>query len=55
MARSVDVMAAETRRVIEIVWRIESARVFAGLTRIVREEESRLAHYRLRYWGEADE
>ena len=30
-------VAAETHRAIEAVWRIESARVIAGLTRIVRD------------------
>ena len=29
--------AAETHRTIEAVWKIESARVIAGLTRIVRD------------------
>jgi predicted RNA polymerase sigma factor len=31
------VVTAETHRAIEAVWRIESARVIAGLTRIVRD------------------
>jgi predicted RNA polymerase sigma factor len=29
--------AAETRRAIDAVWRIESARIIAALTRIVRD------------------
>jgi len=31
------VRATETHRAIEAVWKIESARVIAGLTRIVRD------------------
>ena len=30
-------MATETHRTIDAVWRIESARLIAGLTRIVRD------------------
>src|SRR5215470_11468225 len=30
-------MATDTRRTIEAVWRIESARLIAGLTRLVRD------------------
>jgi len=31
-------VAAETRRTVEAVWRIESARLIAGLTRYTREK-----------------
>jgi predicted RNA polymerase sigma factor len=31
------VMAADARRAIEAVWRLESARIIAGLTRLVRD------------------
>jgi RNA polymerase sigma-70 factor (ECF subfamily) len=37
MVRSAVVQSAETHRAIEAVWRIESARLIAGLTRIVRD------------------
>ena len=37
MVRSVPVLAAETHRAIDAVWRIESPRLIAGLTRIVRD------------------
>src|ERR1700726_4047136 len=37
MVGSVSVTATDTHRAIEAVWRIESARVIAGLTRIVRD------------------
>ncbi len=36
-AQSVAVMASDTHRAIDAVWRIESARLIAGLTRVVRE------------------
>src|SRR6184192_4097409 len=37
MLQSVAVTAADTHRAIDAVWRIESARIIAGLTRIVRD------------------
>src|ERR1700691_252429 len=37
MVRSVVVTATETHRAIDAVWRIESARLIAGLARIVRD------------------
>ena len=49
-------MTTDTHRAIDAVWRIESAKLIAGLTRIVREDPQKsamvMARTPLGRWGE---